>query len=80
LEIELLSKLNHKNVIKYFGTLRTNERLAIFLDYCVGGSIAKLLESYGKFKEHLIRMYTKQILEGLEYLHAHDVIHRGNFK
>ena len=43
----------------------------------LGGSIAKMLEIYGKFKENLIRKYTKQILEGLEYLHAHNVVHRG---
>ena len=86
-EIDILSKLHNKNIIKYFGTCRTNETLNIFLEYCIGiyiffttflgGSIAKMLEIYGKFKENLIRKYTKQILEGLEYLHAHDVIHRG---
>lgn len=42
-----------------------------------GGSIAKLLEKYGKFNENLLRLYTRQILEGLEYLHSHNVIHRG---
>ncbi len=42
----------------------------------IGGSIAELLKKYGVFKEPLIRIYTKQILEGLEYLHAHDVVHR----
>ena len=42
----------------------------------VGGSIAELLKKYGIFREPLIRNYTKQILEGLEYLHAHNVIHR----
>lgn len=46
----------------------------------LGGSIAKLIDDFGKFPEPLIRKYTKQILEGLEYLHSHDVIHRGNFQ
>ena len=35
-----------------------------------------MLKKYGTFKETLIRIYTKQILEGLEYLHSHNVIHR----
>lgn len=42
----------------------------------LGGSIAGLIKKYGEFDESLIRIYTKQILEGLEYLHAHNVIHR----
>ena len=39
LEIDILSKLQHKNIIKYFGTYRNNETLAIFLDYCIGKNI-----------------------------------------
>jgi len=76
-EIDILSKLNHKNIIKYFGTKRTNLSFHIFLEYCIGGSIAKMLDDYSFFTENVIRKYTKQILEGLEYLHAHNVIHRG---
>lgn len=42
----------------------------------IGGSIATLLSRYEKFPENVIRSYAKEILEGLEYLHAHNVIHR----
>ena len=77
-EIEILSKLNHKNIIKYYGTKRSKHYFHIFLELCVGGSIQKMLEQYACFTEGVIRKYTKQILEGLEYLHSHNVIHRGN--
>ena len=75
-EIEILSKLNHKNIIKYYGSLQSKNHLKIFLEYCEGGSIAKMLLNYKSFTENIIRKYTKEMLEGLEYLHAHSIIHR----
>ena len=45
--------------------------------FLLGGSISSLLFKYGSFKENIVRLYTKQILEGLEYLHLNNVLHRG---
>ena len=76
IEIDILSRLQHKNIVRYIGSSMESEYFNIFLEYEGGGSIAKLLSRYGKFKENLVRLYSKQILDGLEYLHAHNVIHR----
>ena len=50
--------------------------LAVFLEFVPGGSIASMLKRFGKFNENLVRVYTKQILLGLEYLHRHHIMHR----
>lgn len=50
--------------------------LNIFLEYVPGGSITALLRNYGAFEEPLVRNFLRQILQGLEYLHARDIIHR----
>ena len=76
IEIEILSRLQHKNIVRYIGSSRESQYLNIFLEYEGGGSIARLVSRYGSFKENLIKIYTRQILEGLEYLHAHNVAHR----
>jgi serine/threonine protein kinase len=75
-EVRLLQSFHHPNIVSYLGTERTKEALHIFLEYVPGGSIASLLSKFGSFRESVVRVYTKQILLGLEYLHANSVIHR----
>lgn len=35
-----------------------------------------MIKKFGKFKENLIKVYLREILRGLYYLHIHGVIHR----
>lgn len=77
MEIEILKELNHENIVKYIGTQKTKDKLLIFLEYLSGGSLSSLLKKYGKLNETIIRIYTTQILQGLEYLHYKNVMHRG---
>ncbi|XP_024358117.1 mitogen-activated protein kinase kinase kinase YODA isoform X2 [Physcomitrium patens] len=75
-EISLLSKLRHENIVQYIGTETLEDRLYIYLEYVSGGSIHKLLQEYGAFKEPVVRNYTRQILSGLAYLHNQNTVHR----
>ncbi|KAG8689635.1 ATP binding [Ceratobasidium sp. 394] len=50
--------------------------LNIFLEYVPGGSVATLLRDYGAFEEPLVRNWVRQILQGLNYLHEREIIHR----
>ena len=52
------------------------QALHIFLEFVPGGSIASLLSKFGPFAERVISVYTRQILEGLEYLHRNQIMHR----
>lgn len=53
-----------------------DEYLNIFLEYVPGGSVTALLRNYGAFEEPLVKNFVRQILEGLNYLHERDIIHR----
>lgn len=76
LEIDLLKNLDHPNIVKYHGSVKTSESLNIILEYCENGSLHSISKNFGKFPEHLVGLYMSQILHGLVYLHEQGVIHR----
>ncbi|XAR70281.1 Mitogen-activated protein kinase kinase kinase [Bertholletia excelsa] len=75
-EIAVLSRLQHPNIVQYYGSEIVDDKLYIYLEYLSGGSIYKLLQEYGPLGEIAIRSYTQQILSGLAYLHAKQTVHR----
>ncbi|XP_062112960.1 MAP3K epsilon protein kinase 1-like [Humulus lupulus] len=77
-EIDLLKNLNHKNIVKYLGSLKTKSHLHIILEYVENGSLANIIKpnKFGPFPESLVAVYISQVLEGLVYLHEQGVIHR----
>ncbi|EGD72178.1 STE/STE11/MEKK2 protein kinase [Salpingoeca rosetta] len=75
-EIRVLSGLRHPRIVTYLGTKRTPETLSIFMEYVPGRSIARRLRDYGAFYIDVVRKNTRQMLQGLEYLHNHNIIHR----
>jgi len=48
----------------------------ILLEYVPNGSIKNLLDKFGPFNEQIARIYSKQIIEGINYLHSNNIIHR----
>ncbi|KAK1754510.1 hypothetical protein QBC47DRAFT_302152 [Echria macrotheca] len=75
-EIDLLKNLNHDNIVKYIGFVKTADCLNIILEYCENGSLHSICKAYGKFPENLVGVYMTQVLQGLQYLHDQGVIHR----
>ena len=75
-EVQILSQLNHPNIVRYLGSSISSSFLLIFTEYVSGGTIQSLLYKHGPFTEPLIKEYLSQILKGLEYLHYHNIVHR----
>ncbi|KAI9737760.1 MAG: hypothetical protein M1834_009128 [Cirrosporium novae-zelandiae] len=76
LEIDLLKNLDHPNIVKYHGFVKSPETLNIILEYCENGSLHSISKNFGKFPENLVGLYMSQVLHGLLYLHEQGVIHR----
>eukprot|EP01012_Entosiphon_sulcatum_P042630 TRINITY_DN56683_c0_g1_i1.p1 TRINITY_DN56683_c0_g1~~TRINITY_DN56683_c0_g1_i1.p1 ORF type:complete len:564 (-),score=49.19 TRINITY_DN56683_c0_g1_i1:139-1830(-) len=78
-EVERMEQLSHPMVVKYYGCDMEMGRLAIVMEYLPGGSVDLLLQRFGKLRPNVLRLFTRQILEGLQYLHKKGVIH-GDIK
>ncbi|XP_022543835.1 mitogen-activated protein kinase kinase kinase 1-like isoform X3 [Brassica napus] len=74
-EISLLSQLQHQNIVRYRGTAKDGSNLYIFLELVTQGSLLKLYQRY-QLPNSVVSTYTRQILDGLKYLHGEGFIHR----
>eukprot|EP00756_Hemistasia_phaeocysticola_P015897 Hpha_TRINITY_DN15443_c2_g10::TRINITY_DN15443_c2_g10_i2::g.174002::m.174002 len=76
-EIEMMKKLSHPNIVEYRGTEKAGDgSLNIFMEYVAGGNVQRLLEQFGPLTVSVVISYTCQLLEGLDYLHENNAIHR----
>ncbi|NWT23185.1 M3K19 kinase, partial [Cardinalis cardinalis] len=75
-EVDLLKTLKHVNIVTYLGTCLEDNILSIFMEFVPGGSISSILNRFGPLPEVVLCKYTKQILQGVAYLHDNRVVHR----
>jgi len=77
-EVDLYKDLQHPNIVSYLGNDFVGGALYIYLEYMPGGSLSQVLSQFGPLDEALAARYTRQIVEGLMYLHTREplVLHR----
>ncbi|XP_059168301.1 mitogen-activated protein kinase kinase kinase 3-like [Physella acuta] len=78
-ELNILMLIKHPRIVAFYGFQQTPTLLTIFYKYMKLGSVAKLIKERGSpLDEATVRLYTRQILEGLNFLHKNkpSIIHR----
>uniref|UniRef100_A0A4X1SSV4 Mitogen-activated protein kinase kinase kinase 19 n=1 Tax=Sus scrofa TaxID=9823 RepID=A0A4X1SSV4_PIG len=75
-EVDLLKALKHINIVAYLGTCLEENIVSIFMEFVPGGSISSIINRFGPLPETVFCKYTKQILQGVAYLHENCVVHR----
>ena len=79
-EVSILRKVSHPNIIKYYSSFLENESLCIIMEYAELGDLYTLIKHYKKhqksFEEIILWRVAYEVLNGLEYLHSNNIIHR----
>ena len=76
-EIEIISSLNHPNIVNYYCTIETSHNFNLIMEYLGGKPFLQLItENRKNFKLEHFRIVLYQVLSALCYLHSNDIVHR----
>ncbi|XP_060549820.1 mitogen-activated protein kinase kinase kinase kinase 5 [Pantherophis guttatus] len=75
-EIYMVKECKHCNIVAYFGSYLSHEKLWICMEYCGGGSLQDIYHVTGPLSELQIAYVCRETLQGLAYLHMKGKMHR----
>lgn len=76
-EVDILSLLNHTNIVTYFNHYIDGTSLLIEMEYCNGGTLNdKIYSQKELFAEEIVIWYFFQICSGMSHIHECGIVHR----
>lgn len=72
----LMNQASSPHVAKLFFSFQSKEYLYLVMEYLNGGDCASLVKTLGGLPEEWARNYIAEVVLGLEYLHARNIVHR----
>ncbi|XP_058489786.1 mitogen-activated protein kinase kinase kinase kinase 5-like isoform X1 [Solea solea] len=75
-EIVIVKSCKHPNIVAYYGSYIRANKLWICMEFCGGGSLQDIYHVTGSLSEPQIAYICREMLQGLDYLHAQKKIHR----
>ena len=80
-EFQILSKLNHPNIIKYFKMFNEDGKIYFVKEYVDNGSLKNIKEAYNSIDKPIevntLWNIFMQCMAGLDYLHNNNIIHKN---
>ena len=76
-EIDILSSLDHPNIVTYFCTVEDNKNYYILMEYLSGKDLEKIFrEDYNKITFNDMKFILHQVFSSLSYIHNKNIVHR----
>uniref|UniRef100_A0A8C5WJQ0 non-specific serine/threonine protein kinase n=1 Tax=Leptobrachium leishanense TaxID=445787 RepID=A0A8C5WJQ0_9ANUR len=76
-EIDAMKNLSHQNVCRlYHFVIKTPGKIFMILEYCPGGELFDYIIEKDRLTEDETRMFFRQIVSAVAYIHSQDYAHR----
>ena len=75
-EISILKKLDHPNIVKFYGFVEANSQLLIKMEYIKYGTLKHWMNNQKTILEEEASTILRNILSATEYLHRRRICHR----
>ena len=76
MEIRVMENLNHALIVRHFEAVESPSRVHIIMEILRGGSLCSYVKRNRQLDENESRQIFLQIVDGLEYMHARNIVHR----
>lgn len=70
-------KLDQKNLIQFYDVVLRLQEIYILMEYAEGGSVRNVLKIIDNVEMPLVKNWTTQIADGMDYLHSKDIVHEN---
>ncbi|KAK6635270.1 hypothetical protein RUM43_007849 [Polyplax serrata] len=75
-ELDILTKIENPHVIQVHSILQRGPRIFIFMRFADNGDLLDFVKRTGIVPEHQAKLWFRQMVSGLQYLHEKDIAHR----
>lgn len=76
MEIQALRNLRHPNVIRILDVADHPENICFIMEFASGGELRGYVERHASLGEEEARIFFKQIVRAVHYIHSKKIIHR----
>lgn len=75
-EVEIISHLQHPNIIKFYETYYDESYFHIVMELCKGKDVFEKIVEHGQISEQLVANIILKVLRAISYCHSKGITHR----